>query len=81
MNTYFPDLITGYGYLRGAWVLNPSPFVTRYSFDWDVSESTLPSCYAHYNIMTMTNKMMNFFYDMSNSPHTGDMVVSMVVTN
>lgn len=31
MNTNYPDLYSGYGYLRSPWNLNPSPYVSRYT--------------------------------------------------
>ncbi len=69
MNTYFPDLYAGYGYMRAPWALNPSPYVSRYAYDWDVKQSTLPTCSRHYDILTMTDDMMNFFNDMTYAPH------------
>jgi hypothetical protein len=69
MNTYFPDLYSGYGYMRAPWCFNPSPYVSRYAFDWDVQQSILPSCSHHYDILSITSEMMDFFYDMSFAPH------------
>ena len=68
MNTEFPSLKTGYGYLRAPWVLNPSPYTSRYSFDWEVDYSYLPSCENNYDILEYTD-MMSYFYQMSYGPH------------
>ncbi len=68
MNTMFPTLYAAYGYLRAPWVLNPSPYTSRYSFDWDVEFGYLPSCYYNYDILEYTD-LMDYFYEISFGPH------------
>ncbi len=69
LNTYFPDLYAGYGYLRAPWCNNPSPYLSRYSYDWDVTSGYLPSCESHYEMLEVTDKMYLYFFDMSFAPH------------
>ena len=44
LNTRYPDLSNGFGYMRGPWNMNPSPYVTRFS----AYSPTLPSCSDYY---------------------------------
>jgi hypothetical protein len=70
MNTYYPDMVSGYGYLRAAWNMNPSPYVSRFEFNFssDGVPITFPTCASHYDILQFDD-MMDFFYDMSFGPH------------
>jgi len=43
-NSRFPDLGNGFGYMRGPWNMNPSPYVTRFS----AYSPSLPSCSDYY---------------------------------
>jgi len=52
-NTYedFKDLGNAFGYLRGPWNLNPSPYVTRFA----IAAPPLPTCDAYYDGLTMSS--------------------------
>lgn len=68
VNYYYPELDYGYGYMRGPWNMNPSPYVTRFSFDFN-DNLVLPSCESHYDALQFDD-MMDFFYWNSFSPHS-----------
>ena len=65
---YNANMSSAYGYLRAPWCLNPSPYVSRFAFDWDVAIGYLPSCKSHYEILEYTD-MMDYFYEISLTPH------------
>jgi hypothetical protein len=67
-NTEFPSLKAGFGYMRAPWSMNPSPYVSRYAFDWEVEFGVLPSCYYHYSMLEYTD-LMEYFYDISFGSH------------
>jgi len=67
MNEDYDDLRAGYGYMRAPWNMNPSPYVSRFTYDYQIGIS-LPTCSQHYAIIQETN-MMDFFYNMQNDPH------------
>lgn len=66
-NTFYPDLDYGFGYMRAPWNMNPSPYVSRFPFDFGGSV-TLPSCSSFYSILQYTD-MMDFFYRSAFGPH------------
>ena len=49
-NSRFPELGNGFGYMRGPWNMNPSPYVTRFSS----YSPSLPSCSDYYGGIGMT---------------------------
>jgi len=63
----FASLASGYGYLRAPWNMNPSPYVSRFTSDYQIGIS-LPSCSSHYGIL-QSNSMTSMFYNIANSPH------------
>lgn len=65
-NEDFPDMQFGYGYMRAPWNLNPSPFVSRFTFNF--STYKLPSCSDHFNLLNFNN-MMTFFDLGEFAPH------------
>jgi len=67
MNSDYEDLRYGYGYMRAPWNMNPSPYVSRFAYDYQIGIS-LPSCKTHYDILGYTS-MMDFFVDVEDSPH------------
>eukprot|EP01038_Epipyxis_sp_PR26KG_P004980 gene4980-6963_t len=67
MNTKFEDLKYGYGYLRAPWNLNPSPYISRFPFEFN-DTILLPSCPSHYEILQYDD-MMDFFFKMQLTPH------------
>jgi len=66
-NTFYPDLNAGYGYLRAPWNMNPSPYISRFGFDFNASIE-FPSCYSHYEALQFTD-MMDFYYGTSLDAH------------
>jgi Common central domain of tyrosinase len=68
MNEDFPDLNYGYGYLRAPWNMNPSPYISRFSADYQIGIS-LPSCSQHYEIL-QTNDLMDFMVSAGRSPES-----------
>jgi len=70
MNTHYPELSSGYGYLRSPWNLNPSPYVSRYTLlrGRPEGQTPFPSCSAHFDLLQV-NSMMDFFFDMQLLPH------------
>lgn len=64
-NTFYEDMKSGYGYLRAPWGQNPSPYISRFAFDYNLS---LPSCSDHYDLLQYTD-MMDFFVESSFQPH------------
>jgi len=67
LNEDYPDLLYGYGYLRAPWNLNPSPYVSRFAYDYKVG-TMLPTCNQHYTILQYTS-LMDFMVDMEDGPH------------
>jgi hypothetical protein len=63
-------MVSGYGYLRAAWNMNPSPYVSRFEFNFssDGVPITFPTCASHYDILQFDD-MMDFFYNMAGGPH------------
>ncbi len=49
-NSRFPELGNGFGYMRGPWNMNPSPYVTRFS----AYSPSLPSCSDYYGGIGMS---------------------------
>jgi hypothetical protein len=58
MNELYPELKFAYGYMRAPWNMNPSPYVTRFTSDYQIGIS-LPSCTQHYDIL-QTDNLMDF---------------------
>jgi len=67
LNEDYPDLLAGYGYMRAPWNMNPSPYVSRFSYDYKIGIS-LPTCTEHYSILEETS-LSQFMYDIQNGPH------------
>lgn len=63
----YPELNYGYGYLRAPWNMNPSPYLSRFPFDFGGSVQ-FPACSAHYSILQYTD-MMDYFYRSAFGPH------------
>jgi hypothetical protein len=61
----------GYGFLRAPWNLNPSPYVSRFAFDFNSSKDMLPTCASHYEAL-QSEDMMEFFFDSEMEPHGGN---------
>lgn len=56
-NTKYTDLTNAFGYLRGPWNTNPSPYISRFSI---ISEKTimyesLPTCESYYHMIQLTD--------------------------
>jgi len=66
MNTVFEDLKYGYGYMRAPWSMNPSPYISRFVKD---TKNELPSCKAHYQLLSSYKTLMEFFFMSSYAPH------------
>lgn len=66
MNTDFPELLSGFGYMRSPWNFNPSPYVSRFTLS--DTYFTLPTCESHYETLYDTD-LMDFMYDMESRPH------------
>lgn len=66
MNPFGEDYSYGYGYMRSAWNLNPSPYLSR--FTKSVTKVTLPTCESHYDILQYDD-LMDFYVDSSFDPH------------
>lgn len=64
-NDAFPK--NGYGYLRAPWNLNPSPYISRYTFDF-MHSVLLPTCDTHSEILDYDD-MMDFFFKIAFGPH------------
>jgi hypothetical protein len=62
-NNYYSDLLFSYGYMRVPWNMNPSPYISRFVVmnTYDVDRN-IPSCRAHYDILTYTD-IVDFFTD------------------
>jgi hypothetical protein len=63
-NTRFPDLANGFGYMRGPWNMNPSPYISRFT----IAAPSLPSCSAYYDGLVMTD-IMDFLAYAPFDPH------------
>jgi len=68
MDSTLTYLKSGYGYLRAPWNMNPSPYVSRYALSSE-SDTNLPSCRSHYNILTEGN-LMSFLNGIQYEPHS-----------
>eukprot|EP01038_Epipyxis_sp_PR26KG_P015305 gene15305-20622_t len=66
-NTEYSDLKFGYGYMRAPWNLNPSPYISRFVFDF--SSVKPPSCMNHYKMLSEYDDLMTFFFKMAFGPH------------
>ncbi len=68
MNTAFPDLNYGYGYMRAPWSMNPSPYISRFTSVFN-QLILLPTCDMHHSILQNYDDMMDFFNAMAYEPH------------
>eukprot|EP01038_Epipyxis_sp_PR26KG_P009550 gene9550-12862_t len=66
VNTFYESMKWGYGYLRAPWNMNPSPYVSRFPYEFPFF--SLPTCAEHYSMLSYEN-MMEFYTNMSISPH------------
>lgn len=64
MNYAYPDLGNGFGFMRGAWNTNPSPYVSRFA-----TGGSLPSCSAFYSFLFKQTDYLDFLYEAAYSPH------------
>lgn len=64
----YPDLDYGYSYMRAPWSMNPSPYVSRFTSDWQIG-TTLPRCSSHYQMLQYTD-LMDFLMDAGDDPHS-----------
>jgi hypothetical protein len=73
MNTDYPDMIAGYGYLHAPWNMHPSPYLSRFAFNFTTNTKTLifPTYSSHNDILQYDN-MMDFFYESALDPHGKD---------
>lgn len=62
----FSSITSVYGYMRSPWGMNPSPYISRFAFDF--TNTSFPSCEDHYDLLQYTD-MMDFFLESSYSPH------------
>ena len=60
----FPDMEYAYGYLRAPWNLNPSPYVSRFTFN--LSTYNLPTCSDHYKLLQYESMMVLLPFLLSN---------------
>jgi len=66
LNTKYPSMIQPYGYLRAPWNLNPSPYISRYTYSGDAV--TLPTCLRYHALINVTD--MNYFHStVAYGPH------------
>jgi hypothetical protein len=63
-NSNFPDLVNAYGYLRGPWNTNPSPYISRFT----IPHTSLPSCSAYYEWLKISD-MLDFMNIAPFAPH------------
>jgi len=63
-NTRYPDLGNAFGYMRGPWNMNPSPYLTRFS----AYTPSLPSCFEYYGGLGMKD-FMESLANAKNGPH------------
>jgi len=62
----FEDMNYAYGYLRAPWNLNPSPYVSRFTFN--MTAYNMPSCEDHYQLLGFESLMT--FFDLGEfAPH------------
>lgn len=66
-----PSIKFAYGYMRAPWNLNPSPYVSRFAFEFNSSKDQLPTCAAHYTAL-QNEDMMDFFFESELEPHGGN---------
>jgi len=63
-NSAFTDLSNAFGYLRGPWNTNPSPYISRFT----ISHTSLPTCSAYYKWVQLTD--LGDFFDLAPfAPH------------
>jgi len=64
-NYAYPDLSSSYGYMRGPWNTNPSPYVSRFA----TGTITLPTCSSYYSFLRDELDFSDFLYQAAYSPH------------
>jgi len=64
VNYQYPDLQNGFGYIRGPWNMNPSPYITRFT-SYTLS---LPSCLDYYAWAT-DKEFLDFMAIAAYGPH------------
>ena len=65
LNSRYATLGNGFGYMRGAWNTNPSPYVSRFS----TQDIAVPSCQSIYMFLKEQTDMASFLYQASFAPH------------
>ena len=63
-NEKYTDLTNAFGYMRGPWNTNPSPYISRFT----ISHTSLPSCSAYYRWVQLTDQT-EFFALAPFAPH------------
>jgi len=64
LNDRYPDLGNAFGYMRGPWNTNPSPYISRFS----ISRTRLPSC-SVYSEWLQTDDLAEFLNNAPYGPH------------
>lgn len=64
LNDKYPDLGNSFGFMRGPWNYNPSPYISRFS----IAVTRLPSCSAYYDWLKGTI-LEDFNGDAPFAPH------------
>lgn len=64
LNTHFDDLLANYGYLRGPWNANPSPYISRFS----AFTTKLPTCSSFYDWLVI-DSLSDFLIASPYGPH------------
>ena len=64
-NTAYPELGSSYGYMRGPWNTNPSPYVSRFA----TGTIELPSCSNYYDFLRDQLEYTDFLYEAAYAPH------------
>lgn len=64
VNTRFADMGNAFGYMRGPWNMNPSPYLTRFS----AYSPSLPTCSEYYGGLGMRD-FMDSLANARNGPH------------
>jgi hypothetical protein len=60
----FEDLTNSYGYMRGPWNSNPSPYISRFITE----DAEIPGCASFYSWLTK-DSLSDFMYHASFGPH------------
>eukprot|EP01035_Chromulina_nebulosa_P019559 gene19559-25459_t len=63
--TRFEDILSGYGFLKAPWSMNPSKYVTRYAS----LTPGLPSCTNYYRVLSMSNSFTSILDTIQKDPH------------